>query len=57
MGEDVENVIGGSGNDTLVGNSPDPIYLEAPVVEPEGANVSRAARATTRLTASSARMS
>ncbi len=39
MGEDVENVIGGSGNDTLVGNSPDPIYLEAPVVEPKGANV------------------
>ena len=39
VGEDVENVIGGSGNDTLVGNSPDPIYLEAPVVEPKGANV------------------
>ena len=39
VGEDVENVIGGSGNDTFVGNSPDPIYREAPVVEPKGANV------------------
>jgi len=38
VGEDVENVIGGSGNDTFVGNSPDPIYREAPVVEPKGAN-------------------
>jgi Ca2+-binding RTX toxin-like protein len=41
VGEDVERVLGGSGDDTLVGNSPDPLYLEASVIEPRGANVLR----------------
>jgi Ca2+-binding RTX toxin-like protein len=39
VGQDVENVIGGRGNDTLIGNSPDPLYREAPLAEPQGANV------------------
>lgn len=38
VGEDVENVAGGAGDDTLVGNDPDPRIAESPRVEPRGWN-------------------
>lgn len=38
VGEDVENVLGGDGADTLVGNDPDPRIAESPRVEPRGWN-------------------
>ena len=38
VGEDVENVLGGAGDDTLVGNDPDARIAESPRVEPRGFN-------------------
>jgi len=38
VGEDVENVLGGAGDDTLIGNDPDPRIAESPRVEPRGWN-------------------
>jgi Ca2+-binding RTX toxin-like protein len=39
VGEDVENVIGSPGDDTITGNDTDPIYGQGPRVEPSGVNV------------------
>jgi Ca2+-binding RTX toxin-like protein len=38
VGEDVENVLAGAGDDTLVGNDPDARIAESPRVEPRGFN-------------------
>ena len=38
VGEDVENVLGGAGDDILVGNDPDARIAESPRVEPRGFN-------------------
>src|SRR5205807_448341 len=38
VGDDVENVIGSSHDDVLVGNDPDPLFSGSPLVEPSGIN-------------------
>ncbi len=38
IGEDIENVIGGSGDDVLTGGDPDSLINESPTIEPRGAN-------------------
>jgi Ca2+-binding RTX toxin-like protein len=39
VGEDIENILGGTGADTLVGNNPDLRIAESPRVEPRGRNL------------------
>jgi Ca2+-binding RTX toxin-like protein len=41
VGEDIENITGGPGDDTLTGNNPDPLEGQGPRVEPHGVNILR----------------
>ncbi len=39
VGQDIENITGANGNDTLIGSDPDSLINEGPQVEPRGFNV------------------